>query len=133
MPSVYSSVFQSFIRQGFSKSFTHGYAQSVVAATHPHALNSQNRPSFARRRNSTRVGRLSSIGLQSAFHTSSVQVPSSLEQRQEKAVNPGGLDAYFEQLQKSDAVEEADKEWVQFQFPKRIEWKPSAASVLVGS
>ena len=137
MPSVYSSVFQSFIRQGFSKSFTHGYAQSVVAATHPHALNSQNRPSFARRRNSTRIGRISTIGLQSAFHTSStVQTHGSLEQRQEKlAANHGGLDAYFEQLQKSQAneEEEADKEWVQFQFPKRIEWKPTPASILVGS
>jgi pentatricopeptide repeat protein len=133
MPSVYSSVFQSFIRQGFSKSFTHGYAQSVVAATHPHALNSQHRPSFARRRNSTRIGRLSGIGLQSAFHTNSVHVPSSLEHRQEKAVNAGGLDAYFEELQKSETGEEVDQEWVQFQFPKRIEWKPSAASVLIGS
>ncbi|KAL2259451.1 hypothetical protein VTK26DRAFT_6866 [Humicola hyalothermophila] len=134
MPSIYSSVFQSFIRQGFSKSFTHGYAQSVVAATHPHALNSQNRPSFARRRNSTRVGRLASLGLQSAFHTASSagHAHGSIEQRQEKLVSHGGLDAYFEQLQRSQANDEADKEWVQFQFPKRIEWKPTPASILVG-
>ncbi|KAL2127367.1 hypothetical protein VTI74DRAFT_10839 [Chaetomium olivicolor] len=131
MPSVYGSVFQSFIRSGFSKSFTHGYAQSVVAATHPHVLNSQNRPSFARRRNTTRIGRLASFGLQSAFHTAST-LPNA-EHRHDKAVNPGGLDAYFEQLQKSQANGEAEKEWVQFQFPKRIEWKPTPASVLVGS
>jgi pentatricopeptide repeat protein len=134
MPSVYSSVFQSFIRQGFSKSFTHGYAQSVVAATHPHVLNSQNRPSFARRRNGTRVGRLASLGLQSAFHTSSsVLTAGASEHRPDKAANHGGLDAYFEHLQKSQASGEVDKEWVQFQFPKPIEWKPSPASVLVGS
>jgi pentatricopeptide repeat protein len=134
MPSVYSSVFQSFIRQGFTKSFTHGYAQSVVAATHPHVLNAQNRPSFARRRNVARVGRLSSLGLQSAFHTSSsLPAASSLEQRPDKAGNHGGLDAYFEQLQKSEDGTEIDQEWVQFQFPKPIEWKPSTASVLVGS
>ncbi|KAL2018478.1 hypothetical protein VTK56DRAFT_763 [Thermocarpiscus australiensis] len=132
MPSVYSSVFQSFIRQGFSKSFTHGYAQSVVAATHPHVLNSQNRPSFARR-NNPRVRRLSSIGLQAAFHTTSLHVAGSLEHRHDKAINHGGLDAYFEHLQKSEAAGEADKEWVQFQFPKRIEWKPTPASVLLGS
>lgn len=133
MPSVYSSVFQSFIRQGFSKSFTHGYAQSVVAATHSHVLNPQNRPSFARRRNSARVGRLSSLGLQSAFHTSSAHGSSATEPRQEKAAGHGGLEAYFEHLQKSQASGEGDKEWVQFQFPKRIEWKPTPASVLVGS
>lgn len=135
MPSVYSSVFQSFIRQGFSKSFTHGYAQSVVAATHPHVLNSQNRPSFARRRHGARVGRLTSLGLQSAFHSASLPAAGSLEHRADKATatNPGGLDAYFEQLQKSQDSGEVEEDWVQFQFPKPIEWKPSPASVLVGS
>ncbi|KAJ4300592.1 hypothetical protein N0V88_003271 [Collariella sp. IMI 366227] len=76
MPSVYGSVFQSFIRSGFSKSFTHGYAQSIV--------------------------------------------------------NHGGLDAYFEQLQKAQASGEVEEDWEQFQFPKRIEWKPTPASILVG-
>ncbi|KAL2159486.1 hypothetical protein VTH06DRAFT_2491 [Thermothelomyces fergusii] len=134
MPSVYSSVFQSFIRQGFTKSFTHGYAQSVVAATHPHVLSSQNRPSFARRRNPARVGRLASLGLQSAFHTTGAQGASSLEHLPTKAGSHGGLEAYFEHLQKShEAGEAVEKEWVQFQFPKAIEWKPSPASVLVGA
>ncbi|KAK2071764.1 hypothetical protein P8C59_006162 [Phyllachora maydis] len=44
----------------------------------------------------------------------------------------GGLDAYFEHLQKKDAEEAAEKEWEQFQFPKRIEWNPTPASVLFG-
>jgi pentatricopeptide repeat protein len=130
MPSVYSSVFQNFIRQGFSKSFTHGYAQSVVAATHPHVLNSQNRPSFARR-NSTRIGRIQAIGLTSAFHTATHAVP--VEHRHDRAAVHGGLDAYFENLQtKQAAGEEGEKEWVQFQFQNRIEWKPSPASILTG-
>ncbi|KAK3318201.1 hypothetical protein B0H66DRAFT_532714 [Apodospora peruviana] len=134
MPSVYSSLFQSFIRQGFSKSVTHGYAYPVVAATHPHVLNTQNRPSFARR-NRTRLGRLSNLGLQSAFHTSS-QTAGSVERRHEKAISVGGgLDAYFEQLQTVQATgeESEDKEWVQFQFQKRIEWKPTPASILLGN
>jgi len=132
MPSVYSSVFQNFIRQGFAKSFTHGYAQSVVAATHPHVLNSQNRPSFARR-STARVGRLSSLGLQSAFHPSSQLAASSAEHRHEKLANTANLDAYFEQLQNSQATDEAaEEEWVQFQFQKRIEWKPTPASILLG-
>ncbi|KAK0715591.1 hypothetical protein B0H67DRAFT_243752 [Lasiosphaeris hirsuta] len=134
MPSVYSSVFQNFIRQGFAKSFTHGYAQSVVAATHSHVLNPQSRPSFGRR-HSARVGRLSALGLQSAFHASS-NTAGSVEHRHEKLPGNGGLEAYFEQLQKTQAASEeegeieAEKEWVQFQFPQRIEWKPSTDAVL---
>lgn len=139
MPTVYSSVFQNFIRQGFSKSFTHGYAQSVVAATHPHVLNAQNRPTFARR-NSQRVGRLQALGLNSAFHTATQSSLPSLDRRHEKlpshlderiAVH-GGLDAYFEHLQKKERTEEEEKDWVQFQFQKRLEWKPKPAAILLG-
>jgi pentatricopeptide repeat protein len=141
MPTVYSSVFQNFIRQGFSKSFTHGYAQSVVAATHPHVLNSQNRPTFARR-NSQRVGRLQlqGLGLNAAFHTTSQSTLPALDRRHEKLPNHfdervaihGGLDAYFEHLQKKDRTEEEEKDWVQFQFQKRLEWKPKPAAILLG-
>ncbi|KAK4185699.1 hypothetical protein QBC35DRAFT_298072 [Podospora australis] len=138
MPSFSSTVWQSFLRQGFTKSVTQGYAQSVVAATHPHVLNSQNRPSFGRR-NHTRAGRrLSTLGLQSAFHTSSTLAGSNVEQRPTKAITNPNLDAYFENLQKAQAAEAVeveegdDKEWVQFQFPKLIEWKPSPASILLG-
>ncbi|KAK3936659.1 putative pentatricopeptide repeat protein [Diplogelasinospora grovesii] len=130
MPSVYSSVFQNFVRQGFSKSFTHGYAQSFVAATHHNVLNTQNRPSFARR-HSTRINRLSALGLQTAFHTSS-QTAGPAEHRHERITSHGGLDAYFEQLKNSKEAGEAEEEWVQFQFQKRIEWKPTPASILLG-
>src|SRR4051794_4875173 len=127
MPSVYSSVFQNLLRTGFQKSLTHGYAQSVVAATHPHVLNPQSRPSFSRR-STARVGRLTSLGLQAAFHTSSQLAAGSVEHRHEKLPSTGNLDAYFEHLQKSqEATEEAEEEWVQFQFQQRIEWKPTPA------
>lgn len=134
--SIYNNLYASFIRSGFTKSFTHGYAQSVVAATHPHVLNSQNRPSFAARRRQTanRLGRLQQ--LQSAFHTSSHHSSSlPVEHRHEKIPNNhAGLDAYFESLQKKEAAGEKDEdEWVQFQFQNRIEWKPSPASVLSGA
>ncbi|KAB5515077.1 hypothetical protein GE09DRAFT_1231523 [Coniochaeta sp. 2T2.1] len=141
MPTVYSSVFQNFIRQGFSKSFTHGYAQSVVAATHPHVLNSQNRPTFARR-NSQRVGRLQVLGLTTnGFHTNNAQASHpTLERRPEKLPSHlderialhGGLDAYFEHLQKKERTEEEEKDWIQFQFQKRLEWKPKPAAILLG-
>ncbi|KAI5861580.1 hypothetical protein GGS23DRAFT_575757 [Durotheca rogersii] len=130
MPTIYSSLYQNFIRQGFAKSFTHGYAQSVVAATHPHVLNSQNRPSFARR-SSQRVGRLSSLQLQSAFHNSSNPVVQH-ELRHDRHAGNGSLDAYFEALRKQQDAGEVEKEWTQFQFLKSIEWRPNAASILEG-
>ncbi|KAI2619165.1 hypothetical protein GGR54DRAFT_130988 [Hypoxylon sp. NC1633] len=129
MPTIYSSLYQNFIRQGFAKSFTHGYAQSVVAATHPHVLNSQNRPSFARR-NSQRVGRLSGLQLQNAFHSSSSNAQHDL--RHERHTSNASLDAYFEALRKQQDTGDVEKEWTQFQFPKPIEWRPNASSILEG-
>ncbi len=126
---IYSSLYQNFIRQGLPKTITHGYAQSVVAATHPQVLNSNNRPSFARR-HSQRVGRITSLQLQSAFHNSSSTANGHHENRHEKNGSQGNLDAYFEALQKRQAVEGVEKEWTQFQFPKPIEWKPSATLIL---
>lgn len=137
--SIYNNLYASFIRSGFTKSFTHGYAQSVVAATHPHVLNSQNRPTFAARKRQTnsRLSRLQQF--QSAFHTSAQQSASlPVEHRHEKlTTNHGSLDAYFETLQNKEAAEkgiegEEEDEWVQFQFPNRIEWKPSPAAVVLG-
>ncbi|KAF4425715.1 Pentatricopeptide repeat-containing protein 5 [Colletotrichum fructicola] len=131
MPTIYSSLYQSFIRQGFAKSFTNGYAQSVVAATHP-ILNTQNRPSFARR-NTNRFGRLQSFQLQSAFHheRTTTGLP---EHRHEKLTSQhGSLDAYFEALQKQQeqaSEEDLEKEWSQFQFQRQIEWKPEPEAVL---
>ncbi|OLN81208.1 Pentatricopeptide repeat-containing protein 5, mitochondrial [Colletotrichum chlorophyti] len=130
MPTIYSSLYQNFIRQGLTKTFTNGYAQSVVAATHP-ILNTQNRPSFARR-NTNRFGRLQSLQLQSAFHAERTNAAGLPDHRHEK-LKHGSLDAYFEALQKDQASEEdIDKEWTQFQFQRQIEWKPSPASILVG-
>lgn len=133
--SIYNNLYTNFIRSGFTKSFTHGYAQSVVAAAHPHVLNPQNRPSFAarKRQTTTHLGRLQQ--LQNAFHTGSHQSSSlPVEHRHEKLPSShGGLDAYFEHLQNKEAGEEEDNEWVQFQFQDRIEWKPSPASILRGA
>ncbi len=124
MPTIYSSLYQTFVRQGFAKSFTNGYAQSVIAATHPHVLSTQNRPSFARR-NSRRFGRIQALQLQSAFHTH-----ANGADFKQPSLSHGGLDDYFEHLQSLQARGEAENEWEQFQFQNRIEWKPSPASVL---
>ncbi|RSL88461.1 hypothetical protein CDV31_016052 [Fusarium ambrosium] len=131
MPTIYSSLYSNFVRQGstFAKSITtHGYAQSLVAATHPHVLNSQNRPVFVRRK-TNRLGRFSNLQLHSAFHTERTAT-SGLPAVEHRPENHGGLDAYFEALQHQQATGEVDAEWTQFDFPKRIEWKPTAASIL---
>jgi pentatricopeptide repeat protein len=129
MPTIYSSLYQNFIRQGFNKSLTHGYAQSLVAATHPHVLNAQNRPSFARRHGS-RVGHLSGLQLQNAFHNASSASNHHHEHRFEKLSSSGNLEAYYEALRTKQASDDPDTEWTQYQFPQAIEWKPSASSVL---
>ncbi|KAF7562506.1 hypothetical protein G7046_g1645 [Stylonectria norvegica] len=134
MPTIYSSLYTNFIRQGstFAKSITtHGYAQSVVAATHPHVLNNQNRPVFGRR-HTHRLNRLANLQLHSAFYPDRVPT-SGLPTEYRAAHNHGGLDAYFEALQEQEAAGEVTEEWTQFEFPKRIEWKPSASSVLTGN
>ncbi|KAK7955622.1 Pentatricopeptide repeat-containing protein 5 [Apiospora aurea] len=147
---IYSSLYSNFIRQGLTKSLTHGYAQSVVAATHPHVLNSQNRSSFARRSSQRVGGRLAGLQLQTAFHNNAASASSSAPalphepRHAERRVSHGNLDAYFEALQQKQEKqaearaagrdeEDLEKEWTQFQFPQPIEWKPSASSVLVES
>ncbi|RBQ82722.1 hypothetical protein VDGD_08055 [Verticillium dahliae] len=135
MPTIFGNLHQALFRQGIAKSFGHGYAQSLVAVTHPHALNSQNRPSFARR-HTTRFGRLQGTHFQSAFNTERAAAGLSLDHRPQKVSTNGGLDAYFEHLQNQHAAGEAgevaEEEWTQFEFQKQIEWKPSPASILVG-
>jgi pentatricopeptide repeat protein len=121
-----------FTRQGVTKALTHGgYAQSVVAVTHPVQYPTHHhRHPFNRR--ASRPGKLGFLPLQNAFH-SSTSVPTFTAQergqekpeKQEKATTrDSGLDAYFEAWKKQHAAGEAEKEWTQFQFAKRIEWKP---------
>jgi len=125
IPHLYSNL----ARQGLAKSITHGYAQSVVAATHPQAYANHKRTSrFGLNRRGSKVGSHQYL-FQNAFH-SSTQVTSTLVQegRPEKgevSKSDGGLDAYFEAWRKHQAADEPEKEWTQFQFTKLLEWKPS--------
>ncbi|KAL2113188.1 hypothetical protein VUR80DRAFT_5095 [Thermomyces stellatus] len=137
MPAPYSSLYQNLIRSGLTKSVTYGYAQSVVAVSHPHLLNSQNRPSFARR-HSQRFSRLHTLQAQTAnaFHTERQALAGlHADKRHDRTISHGGLDAYFEALKNREVTGEAEgpeEEWTQFEFQKRIEWKPTPASILVG-
>ncbi|KFX94474.1 hypothetical protein V490_04336 [Pseudogymnoascus sp. VKM F-3557] len=129
---IYSNLYSNLARQGFAKTFHHGYAQSLVAATHPSSYpNQHNRSAFARRHNS--VGKLHSYRFKNAFHTS-VSANSALTLQQDARperhnTSDAGLDAYFDAWKKQHPVGEPEKEWTQFQFAKRIEWKPSVPEV----
>ncbi len=118
---IYSNIAQTLARQG-PKSFTHGYAQSLVAATHPQVYASTNRPGFGLNRRASKAGHFTTYSFQNAFHSSSQSSSAVQLVRHEK--KDGGLDAYFEAWKKTHAAGEPEKEWAQFQFPKLIEWKP---------
>ena len=123
---IYSNLYSNLARQGFTKTFTHGYAQSVVAATHPQVYAAQNRPGFGLHRRSGKAG--SSYHFQNAFHSSAQSSSATLREVHPEKVD-GGLDAYFDAWRKHQAAGEPEQEWTQFQFTKRIEWKPSSAVV----
>src|SRR6266536_2939272 len=126
---IYNSLYSNLARQGFAKTFTHGYAQSVVAATHPQVYASNNRPGFCLHRRSSKLGNHSSYHFQNAFHSSAQSSSSTVVQEARPEKHDAGLDAYFDAWKKQHAVGEPEKEWTQFQFPKRIEWKPSSIEV----
>jgi pentatricopeptide repeat protein len=123
---IYSNLYSNLARQGLTKTFTHGYAQSVVAATHPASYpNQHHRTPFSRR--PSRLGKLGTYQFQNAFHnsTSPASIAVTHECRQDRTVgNDSGLEAYFDAWKKQHAAGEPEKEWTQFQFAKRIEWKP---------
>lgn len=123
---IYSNIASTLARQG-PKTFTHGYAQSLVAATHPQAYVSQNRPGFGLSRRTNKVGQHTTYHFQNAFHTSAASSSTVQQVRAEKSET--GLDAYFEAWRKQHVAGEPEKEWTQFQFAKRIEWKPSSVDV----
>ena len=124
---IYSSLYNNLARQGVTKTFTHGYAQSVVAATHPQTYVSNNRPGFSLQRRPSKVTPFAGYHFQNAFHTSASASNLTVESRLNQ--NDGGLAAYYEAWKKSHVAGEPEQEWEQFQFAKRIEWKPELEQV----
>ncbi|GAB7346297.1 hypothetical protein MBLNU457_5019t1 [Dothideomycetes sp. NU457] len=112
------------------KSFTHGYAQTVVAASQS-SYASQNTPvaplasNFLSRLNKSNKLQDQHAHYGTAAHSQTSAGGSSV--KQDLAHPDSGLIQYYEawhKLQKSDA-----KEWQQFQFAKRIGWHaPNAVS-----
>ncbi|POS88291.1 hypothetical protein EPUL_000083 [Erysiphe pulchra] len=122
---IYSNIASTLARQG-PRTLAYGYAQSFIAVTHPQVYASQNRSGLGRYR-ANKIGLLSSYQFQNAFHNGAQTTSPSTHVRNEKC--DGGLDAYFEAWRKTHPAGEPEKEWTQFQFAKRIEWKPSPVGV----
>ena len=112
--------FTHLARQSFAKTFTHGYAQSVVAATQSsyaspfgnHHGSRFVKPGAPHLQTAFQNNPASSSSGSKAGHTN----PRTVGQRD------GGLAAYYEAWQQQQHSGDG-KEWKQFQFTKRIGWK----------
>lgn len=105
-------------RQSFAKTFTHGYAQSIVAATQS-SYAAQNSPlSHLQSTVANRYGKASSKNVQGTLGSGQQHGAAP------KLVNQdSGLAAYFAAWQKHQG--HGGNDWQQFQFVKSIEWKPA--------
>lgn len=116
--------FTHLARQSFAKTFTHGYAQTVVAATQSSYASSTTPFSPFGNHHSSRFGKPGTVQLHNAFHnaSSSAGVANKNQSSQTAEGADAGLAAYFEAWQNQQRHGEG-KEWKQFQFTKRIGWK----------
>lgn len=99
-----------------AKTFTHGYAQSVVAAS---------QSSYASQNFSHVSNRLGKHPSQQNGYATSAQAGPSVKPAHVDH-HDSGLAAYFEAWHKHQRLE--NREWNQFQFAKRIEWKPPSGA-----
>lgn len=115
-------------RQSYSKVFSHGYVQSVVAAGQTSQV-STNTPlgSFGKHA-SNRHGRPQTAQLHSSFHKASNSSDATGRAAIGSAASLEGFNEtlvpYFEAWQQAQAK---GKAWKQFQFAKRIGWEERSA------
>lgn len=117
--------FTHLARQSFAKTFTHGYAQSVVAATQSSYASSTTPFSSFGNHNSHRYGKNGTPQLHSVFQnaaTSSGIANKATSNAQSIDNGDSGLAAYYDAWQKQQQHGE-EREWKQFQFAKRIGWE----------
>lgn len=117
--------FTHLARQSFAKTFTHGYAQSVVAATQSSYASSTTPFSSFSNHNTNRYGKPGAPPRHTVFRhaSSSGGIANKANLNTHVAENSdGGLAAYYDAWQKQQQHGE-EKEWKQFQFAKRIGWE----------
>ncbi|KAI4242119.1 MAG: hypothetical protein L6R40_004161 [Gallowayella cf. fulva] len=125
--------FTHLARQSLGKTFTHGYAQSVVAATQSsYASSTTPFGPFSSHHAPSRFSKHGTSQIHTTFqHSSTTSGLASNGQHgstSDASVADGGLAAYYEAWQKQQRNNGKVKEWKQFQFPLRIGWQaPSVA------
>nr|POE62408.1 pentatricopeptide repeat-containing protein 5, mitochondrial [Quercus suber] len=125
MPYVKPTVHLSRIAGTALKSFTHGYAQTVVAASQSSfaAQNTSSGP-FA----DTLLGRVRKAEKSRLYHVlhsadgARHASTAGASARTEGGQSDAGLEKYFDAWQKSQR--NGTKEWQQYQFARMIEWQP---------
>ena len=119
--------FTHLARQSFVKTFTHGYAQSVVAATQSSYASSTTPFGPFGNQITNRHGKHGTAQLHTAFQNtpSSSGAPNKAGHGDQAGTGSGdgGLAAYYEAWKNQQQHDGENKEWKQFQFRKRIEWK----------
>ncbi|KAL8969443.1 MAG: hypothetical protein Q9183_001995, partial [Haloplaca sp. 2 TL-2023] len=124
--------FTHLARQSLGKTFTHGYAQSVVAATQSSYASTTTPFGPFGTHAASRFGKHGSSQLHQNFQHHSTHSGLNANHGQQPSSqggsNPdGGLAAYYEAWQKQQHPGGKGREWKQFQFPLRIGWKAPSA------
>ncbi|CAI7578677.1 unnamed protein product [Penicillium crustosum] len=105
--------------KSFTKAFTHGYAQSVVAASQSYASTAPFNP-LAQPAKFSRTTQL-----QNAFSNASSSSGAGAKASQGGSGNGDlGLAAYYAAWQNAQQTGD-DSDWTQFEFKRRIGWKPT--------
>ncbi|KAJ6119916.1 hypothetical protein N7523_004196 [Penicillium sp. IBT 18751x] len=113
--------FTHLARQSFTKAFTHGYAQSVVAASQSSYASTTTLNSLA-----AQPAKFTRTQLQNAFSNASSSSGAGAKASQGGGGNGDfGLAAYYAAWQHAQQTGD-DSDWRSDQFKRRIGWKPSA-------
>ncbi|KAL8934274.1 MAG: hypothetical protein Q9211_005314, partial [Gyalolechia sp. 1 TL-2023] len=126
--------FTHLARQSIGKTFTHGYAQSVVAATQSSYASSTTPFGPFGSHTASKLSKHGSSQLYSSFQfpptpSSKTANGGQLAPTPQDSREAGGLAAYYEAWQKQQGKFGGGQEWKQFQFPLCIGWKgPNALS-----
>ncbi|KAL9579539.1 MAG: hypothetical protein Q9212_005052 [Teloschistes hypoglaucus] len=120
--------FTHLARQSLGKTFTHGYAQSVVAATQSSYASSTTPFGPFGSHATTRFTKHGNSQLHQSFQHPSTPSAVNANTNQhglahENSPADSGLAAYYEAWQNQQRSSGTAKEWKQFQFPLRIGWK----------
>jgi pentatricopeptide repeat protein len=114
--------FTHLARQSFTKAFTHGYAQSVVAASQTYASTTPFNPLAVQPKFSRQ--------LQNAFSNASSSSGAGAKASQGGSGNGDfGLAAYYAAWQNAQQTGD-DSDWTQYEFKRRIGWKPDEADAV---